>query len=92
MKEERYREEEQAGELNDPSVTEDCIHIVIYRIWNAGGKTGMSLVVHELPKVDKLSTPKTQAFFGYRSKLSEQTFLQLYFFMLLLLEEEELCL
>ena len=32
---------------------------IIYRLWNAGGETGRSLVVHELPKVDKLCSTAT---------------------------------
>ena len=44
MKEERYKEEETGRELNGPSVTETIFASIIYRLWNAGGETGRSLV------------------------------------------------
>ena len=46
-------------ELNGPSVTETVFASIIYRLWNAGGETGRSLVVHEFPEVDKLCSTAT---------------------------------
>ena len=41
------------------SVTETVFASIIYRLWNAGGETGRSLVVHEFPEVDKLCSTAT---------------------------------
>ena len=46
-------------ELNGPSVTKTVFASIIYRLWNAGGETGRSLVVHEFPEVDKLCSTAT---------------------------------
>ena len=61
MKEERYRlrEARTSRELNGPGVTETAFASIIYRLWNAGRETGRSLVVHELPEVDKLCSTAT---------------------------------
>ena len=59
MKEERYREKEQAESSTVPVLRRLYSHRLFYRLWNAGGETGRSLVVHEFPEVDKLCSTAT---------------------------------